>query len=203
MKLQKKTILLGLGGILLGAAIVLGIRFATYHEEKVHYHANFAVYIDGKREEFKNPIYYTDTACSLETEMTPQERAHMHDNVNDVVHVEDYAVTWGQFFDNLGWYVGPNFIAKSDGTIYQSNDTAKLNVLINGEDYTGLGALTNRVIGDKDKVLISYGNESQKDLNSQYKTIASTAGKYNTTQDPASCGGSHETTLSERLKHLF
>lgn len=204
MKIQNRTILVGAGGLLLGAAIILGIRFVTYHEESVHYHANFAVYINGKREEFKSPIYYTETACSSATGITPKERAHMHDNVNDVVHVEDHAVTWGQFFENLGWYVGPSFIAKSDGTIYQENDTAELNILVNGQDYTGLGALTNMVIHDKDRVLVSYGNENQQELKGQYKTIASTAAKYDITPDPASCSGSqHETSMRDRFRHML
>lgn len=203
MKVFSKTVLVGLSGLLLGATVILGIRFLTYHEESIHYHANFAVYINGQREAFKNKIYYTETACTLETEITPMERAHMHDGINDVVHVEDHAVTWGQFFENLGWYVGPDFIQQSDDTLYKADDTSKLNVLINGQDYTGLGALTNMVIHDKDKVLVSYGAENQKDLETQFRTIASTATKYDTAQDPASCSSNHKTTLKDRLKHLL
>src|SRR5512146_2323216 len=138
MKLSNRTLITGLIGILIGALLVLGIRFFTYRADSVHYHANFAVYINGQRENFKNPIYYTETACggSESSEMmTPYERAHMHDKVNDVVHVEDEAVTWGQFFDNLAWPIGPNFIQKSDGTIYAENGANKLNIILNGQDY--------------------------------------------------------------------
>jgi len=76
--------------LLLGAAVVLGIRFATYKVNSVHYHANFALYINGQREEFKGMGYYTEVEmCKLDTTMVPSERAHMHDNVNNVVHVEE------------------------------------------------------------------------------------------------------------------
>src|SRR2546423_588639 len=103
--------------LVLGAAIIVGIRFATYKVDAVHYHANFALYVNGKKEEFKGKQYYTDVeACTPNTTMVPSERAHMHDNVNNVVHVEDHAVTWGQFFANLGWAMGPTFIASTDGT---------------------------------------------------------------------------------------
>ena len=48
------------GCLLLGAAIILGIRFATYQVAAVHYHANFALYINGQHEVFKGPQYYSD-----------------------------------------------------------------------------------------------------------------------------------------------
>src|SRR4051812_3302898 len=92
---------------LLGALIILAIRFATYTPEHVHYHANFAVYINGQREQYKAAKYYTETAvCSANKIATPGERAHMHESINSVIHVHDHAATWGQFFANLGWALG-------------------------------------------------------------------------------------------------
>lgn len=199
---MKKSIKAGLVGIFLGAVIILGVRFFTYRAETVHYHANFAVYINGQREEFKNPLYYSEVAaCGVETEMTPQERAHMHDNVNNVVHVEDHAVTWGQFFENVGWRMGPDFIQKSDGAMYSKNGKSRLSIILNGKDY--MGSISNKVIEDKDRVLISYGDENQSTLDEQFQTVASTAAKYDVESDPASCSGSRTANMRERLKHLF
>lgn len=119
------------GGLLLGVVVLLAIRFVTYNPPSVHYHANFAVYIDGQRELFKGPQYYQEVAaCTLTDSISlPQQRAHMHDNINSVVHVHDHAVTWGQFFENLGWYIGPNFIETADGTLYGENGQNKLILL--------------------------------------------------------------------------
>jgi hypothetical protein len=191
--------------LVLGAAIILGIHFFTYKPDSVHYHANFALYINGQREMFQSPQYYIETAmCSADTVMTPVGRAHMHDNVNNVVHVEDHAVTWGQFFANLGWYMGPTFIASPDGTIYAENAANKLNLVLNGQDYTDLGGVANTVIKDQDKLLVSYGNESKAKLNQQYSVIPSSARHYDATKDPASCSGSHSgTTVHDRLVHMF
>src|SRR6185437_6056638 len=124
-------------GLALGVLVILAIRFFTYKPVQVHYHANFAVYLNGQRQEFKGPQYYQEVAiCSSTNDITiPQQRAHMHDNINSVVHVHDHAVTWGQFFENLGWYVGPNFIETDSGTLYTENDQDKLHILINGQDY--------------------------------------------------------------------
>jgi len=190
--------------LLLGAAVVLGIRFATYKVESVHYHANFALYINGQREELKAASYYTEVeTCTLDTAMVPSERAHMHDNVNNVVHVEDHSATWGQFFTNLGWVMGPTFIASPDGTIYSDNGDNKLNLMLNGQDYTGFGGMQNTVIKDTDKLLVSYGNETTASLKQQYNSIPSTAQKYDTTKDPASCSGNHGTTMHDRFVNMM
>ncbi len=121
---------------------MLGVRFITYKPDSVHYHANFALYINGQREEFNNVRYYAEIAsCILNNEMVPAERAHMHDNVNDVVHVEDHSATWGQFFTNIGWTMGPTAIMAPGDTIYAENDMSKLHLILNGLDYTGFGGL--------------------------------------------------------------
>ncbi len=190
--------------LILGAAVVLGIRFATYKVGSVHYHANFALYVNGQREDFKGIGYYTEVQmCTLNTAMVPSERAHMHDNVNNVVHVEDHSVTWGQFFTNLGWIMGPNFIVSPDGKIYSENSDNKLNLVLNGQDYTNYGGMQNTVIKDTDKLLVSFGNENAASLKQQYGSIPSTAQKYDTTKDPASCSGNHGTTMHDRLINII
>jgi hypothetical protein len=195
---------IGLSCLILGAAIVLGIRFFTYKPNDVHYHANFALYINGQREQFKGIQYYADIEiCTASTDMTPAGRAHMHDEVNNVVHVEDHAVTWGQLFANIGWYMGPTFISSPDGTIYAENGDNKLNVIINGQDYTDIGGVANTVIKDQDKLLVSFGSESGTTLMQQYNAIPSTAHHYDITKDPKSCSGHSSSALHDRLVHLF
>lgn len=191
---------------MLGALIVLGVRLATYTgPQHTHYHANFAVYIDGKREKFADSSYYTEVAaCAVGTNIQPEQRAHMHDNVNSVVHVHDDGVTWGQFFENLGWYVGPDFIQTRDGTLYKASGDNQLHIILNGDDFTGLGPITNQVIGDRDQLLVSFGDANESTLQKQYKSVPSTAKHYDESKDPASCAGvMNNVTLSERLHHLF
>lgn len=190
--------------LLLGAAVVLGIRFATYNPGVVHYHANFALYINGQREQFRGSQYYEEEAmCSAATTVTPADRAHMHDNINDVVHVEDHGVTWGQFFANLGWYMGPNFIGGPGNTLYVENGTSQLHLILNGQDYTGLGGLANTVIKDQDKLLVSFGDINSTTLQQEYHAIPSTAHHYDVTQDPSSCSGHSASSMHDRLAHLF
>lgn len=191
-------------GLLLGALLVLGIRFITYQpEHDTHFHANFAVYIDGEREQFKEPRYYEEVKlCSLHDNMTPQARVHMHNQENGVLHVHHDGVTWGQFFENLGWMVGPDLVRTPEFT-YLADDTSKLNIVLNGDNLTGLSTITNQLIGDRDRLLVSFGNVDKAALDTQYKAVPSSAGEYNTKPDPAGCAGNHETTLGDRFRNLF
>lgn len=193
---------IGITGILIGMLVILGIRFVSYEPPKeVHYHANFAVYVDGKQEQFSNPLLYEEISeCSISTEEKPGERAHLHENIKDVVHVEDSAVTWGNFFQNINWNVSDKYLDTSD-VLLVNNDTKKVTYILNGEEVSNI---TNKVIGDKDRLLVSYGSSTKDELSKQFDTVATTAEKYNITKDPASCSGGHsEDSIKDRLKHLF
>jgi hypothetical protein len=186
---------------ILGVVAVLAIRFFTYNPDKVHYHANFEVYINGQKQDFKDPIYYISVAemCSSDAAKSPADRAHMHSGVNNVVHVEDHAVTWGNFFQNIGWVVDPRLIRTADN-LYLPDDQHKITFILNGQQVDGA---MRQVIGDEDKLLIDYSDSSAGSVKKEYSTIPSTAKKYDHAPDPKSCSGSKPTTVSERLKHLF
>ena len=199
-----KTVVFGLG-IFLGVLLLAAYRVATYEEKHTHYHANFALYINGKREEFKAPKYYQEVAvCKSGHEVSnPQERAHMHDNKNSLVHVHDHAVTWGQFFDNLGWIIGPDFIVDDNGNMYKADETNEVNIMIDGQDYTNLTTISNMVVKDTSKLLISYGPSDSAELDREFKTIPSTAKEANVSSDPATCASREALPFSEKLKHAF
>ena len=204
MKFNKQTLAAAVAGLLLGALVILGTRFITYSPEKgVHYHANFAMYLNGQREEFKDIFYYIGAeSCTGESEhaTNPYARAHMHDMVGDVIHVEDEAVTWGQFFQNIGWIVDSKVIRTPD-QIFLADSQNKLTFMLNGE---ATDKVINSVIGDKDRLLVDFGSTDNQTLQKEFASIASTAEKYNGMKDGGSCGGaSQETSWKDRLKHMF
>jgi hypothetical protein len=203
--LLKSTWALLLLGAIIGMLVVFAIRFATYNVPQTHYHANFAVYLNGQREEFKGPQFYQEVAaCTVHGTIQPAQRAHMHDDINSVVHVHDDAVTWQQFFNNIGWTLGPNFIQTDNGTTYTEDNTNKLNVMLNSQNLTDLTNIANQTIKDEDRLLISFGDINAATLQQEYKSVPATAHHYDITPDPASCAGqmSH-VTISDRLHHLF
>lgn len=192
-------------GLLAGVLILLIIRFFMYGPQRVHYHANFAAYINGTRQTFNDPTYYEDvSACAADSAgiTAPQERAHMHSNVNDVIHVHDHAVTWGAFFTNIGWYVSDSFL-KTRTNLYVADDTNKVNVILNGQDYTGVMSIANTVIKDQDKLLVSYGNIDSTTLQHEYNAIQNNALTHDKGKDPSTCSSGAPVTLSQRLHHLF
>jgi hypothetical protein len=199
--LTKTALSSALIGLLVGILILLIIRFFTYNPPRVHYHANFAVFINGQQEQFKDNFYYEEegAACTAEGNMTPHDRAHMHDHEVGLIHVHDSAVTWGQFFQNIGWDVNPFFV-KTPTQVMLADDTHKVTFLVNGQTVPNV---ENQVIGDRDKLLVDYGDETTSDLQKESKQIPSTAAKEDTTQDPASCSGSTPITTHDRLTHLF
>jgi hypothetical protein len=192
-------------GFIMATLIVFGIRFGTYSVPHTHYHANFALYINGQREEFKAAHYYEEVAaCTLHGTIQPAQRAHMHDEINDVVHVHDDAVTWQQFFNNIGWSLGPNFIQDDTRSLHVADDTNKLNIILNGQNLTDLTSMANEVIKDEDRLLISFGDIDDKTLDKEFKSVPATAHHYDITPDPASCAGQMENpSVSERFKHLL
>lgn len=181
----KAVIMLVALGFLGGFLWLAGMRFLLVKTPETHYHANFGVYINNVREEFKEFTYYEEVAaCTSEYSNNPKGRVHMHDEVNDVIHVHDKRVTYGNFFQNIGWSVGDEYISTLD-KIYQTDDNNKVTYMVNGETVDNIA---NRVIGNMDKLLVSYG-PTDSNFMQQAESIASSAVEVNKYQDPATCGG--------------
>ena len=187
-------------GLLAGFLWLVALRFFLVKVPETHYHANFAVYIDGTREEFKDFTYYEEiAACSSDYADNPKGRTHMHNQVNDVIHVHDKRVTYGNFFQNIGWSVGQGYIVTRDGKVLQSGNGKDVKFIINGQEVSNI---MNRVIVSEDRLLVSYG-DATTDFDTQFNTVASTAAEVNGKQDPASCSGlngAQHASFKERLK---
>lgn len=186
MGLDRMTAVVLLIGFIGGFLWLAGIRFFAAQPEEVHYHANFAVYINGEREEFSLPTYYEEVAaCTTAYANNPKGRTHMHDRINDVIHVHDARVTYGNFFQVLGWGIGKNYLATSE-KVYLPDANNKLTFILNGEE---IDSITNKVIGNLDKLLVSFGDDSDEQLKAQYDAISNSAEEKNKYQDPSSCSG--------------
>lgn len=205
IKINRRNLLVSGIGLITGVILILGLRFFTYQPEKgVHYHANFAVYLNGQRQEFKDIFYYIDvsgTCTTQDQKISPRERAHLHDSVNDVVHVEDEVVTWGHFFQNIGWVIDPKVI-RTPEQFLMADENNKVTFILNGQK---LDNIINKVIADSDKLLVDYGSTNDQALQQEFGSIASTASKYNGTNDSGSCGSTKhdENSWKDRMKHLL
>ena len=198
---KKAVLIVAFAGFFLGALWVFALRVALYSHEGVHYHANFGLFVNGKQDDFNNFTFYEEVqACRPENAADPHSRAHMHQPNNHTVHVHDAAVTWGDFFASLGYGLSDKALTTTDGVFVSGQDGKNLHFILNGETET---AMAEKVINDKDVLLVSYGNEDATALQTQYKKIPQDAAQVDAGTDPASCGGAEAETFSSRLKHAL
>lgn len=133
-------------GIYLLILLVAGLAIfgkKIFPEPKVHYHAGFVVFKDGKKLNFSDNKYMNFRPCTKDDkdvgEEDPQlEKAHMHDNVGDVVHVEENGSKWKDLFTN----------------IYYPIDYSKVTAYINGQKVSDFA---NQPIHPYDSAVIFIG----------------------------------------------
>lgn len=194
---RKRLLLMMAISFVLGALWLLTVRFAAYNDGGTHYHANFALYINGQREQFDNFSFYEEVqSCNGDQINNPKTRVHMHDMINHVVHVHDPAATWGHLFANLGFVLG-NDLIETDHGLFKAGSGAKLTFVLNGKE---TGSIANETIRSEDVLLINYGNEDTATINSRYEGITKDAAQYNQSNDPSACTGGQPLGFRERLE---
>lgn len=195
-KITPREIILVLVIFISGALTYGLVRFILIEKNDTHYHANFALYINGNKEEFNSFTYYEEVAaCSRDLENNPKSRVHMHDNVNNIIHVHDKAVTWGDFFNNLGFTMADNLLVTPKGT-YQTSDVNKFTYILNGEK---INSIADKVINSEDSMLISYGQDDFAVNQKRYDYITKDANEYNKKSDPSTCAGGGVESFKDRL----
>ena len=195
--------LVALAGVVIGVVALGAARFALVPiPHPPHFHANFAVFVDGARLDLSGDRFMEDVAaCAVGEQVLPRNRVHLHANDADVVHVHHEGVTWGHLFENLGMGLGESYLALADGRVLAEGEGRTLKFLMNDRPQF---SIHGELIRSGDRVLVSYGTETEEEVaRTQLPAVASNAEEFNTQADPASCSGSHEATFSERLRHAF
>jgi hypothetical protein len=194
-----KPINLMLAGLFIGAFTILGLRVLLAKDHATHYHANFALYINGERDKFENFTFYEEVqSCSSEDHSNPKHRVHMHNRENDTVHVHDDGVTWGHFFANLGYGLLNDAVKNDDGVFVDGAEGKKLTFILNGE---AVDSVANRPIASEDVLLVDYGDGSE--VQSRFDGISKSAGEHNHKPDPASCSGAAGLSFGDRIKQAL
>ncbi len=154
-------------------ALFIGIgfflRLANNKKEEVHYHAGFMVYIDGKKERFSDMRYMDIESCSEQpNNKNPQlEKAHLHDNIGDVVHVEEENAVWEDLFKNIN---------------YSFPDDKKVFAYVNNKDNIVNDILSYPIKPD-DSIIIIIGKNDNNNLEFVSKEHIEEAGR-----NSESCG---------------
>jgi hypothetical protein len=165
-----------------------------------HFHANFAMHINGERVDFSAVEYSEDIAgCSITGEITPKDRVHLHENNQDTIHIHASGVSWGHFFANNNFSFWENYISLDSGEMFQNNNIAKIQYVLNGKIKNNP---FNRAIWSKDRLLINYGTQTEIELLELYETVSDNAGEYNAKYDPGSCWGTNENWILVILREF-
>jgi len=201
---MQKTLLWAIGGFVVGVFALAAIRLvAGGHEEPVHYHANFAVFVDGERLDLSDDRFMQDVAaCSGDpTNIPPVERVHLHNNDHDVVHVHHGGATWGHLMANLRMVLGDRLLVTRDGDLLLEDGERSMKFVLNGRAEI---SVYNHLIRPGDRLLISFGPESDRDvLDTQFPQVLANAPEYDAMDDPAGCGGAAHAGFWTRLRQAF
>lgn len=208
MSFNRRLILALLSGFVLGVVWLVAVRFVSFIDSRVHHHANFALYINGQRDEFKSPTFYEETAACSADEIGPRTRVHLHDQKPSVVHVHDEGATWGHLFANLGYSLS-NKSVQTDTGVFVDDDGSELIFILNGQK---VESIANETIRSEDALVISYTSAEyeQSDLTvvqapkdfamDKYTELQKDAAEYNRKNDPSACSGTKPLTFGERLR---
>lgn len=193
-----------------GAGIVTGIiALAAFRlafaapEPPIHYHANFAIFVEGERLDLSGDRHMQDVAaCAGDVrDVPPPSRVHLHNNDPDVVHVHHAGATWGHLLANLRFVLGDRVLVTSDEDVLVAGGGRTLKFILNGRPEM---SVYNRTIRPRDRLLISFGSDSEQEvMASEFPLVASTAARFDEVRDPSGCGGPEEPTLGERIRHAF
>jgi hypothetical protein len=187
-----------IGGAILGFLIIGLVRFSVSANDETHYHADMVVYINNEKQEFKGPQYYQEVAACDE-HASPLGRVHLHDENPALVHVHDKVVTWADLFNNLGWSLNNSMIFDGKNA-YINGQGGELSFVLNGKQTR---SLANEVIGDQDRLLVSYGAEDAAELQKEFEQVPSDAKQADTTADPAACQGPERQDVWTKLHQAF
>lgn len=197
MSFNRRLVLALVGGFVLGTLWLVAARFVTFKDTRVHYHANFVLYVNGERDKFESPTFYEETTACSADEIGPKARVHLHDQKPEAVHVHDEGATWGHLFANLGYGLSAKALQTDEGVFVAGEQGKDLTFILNGQKVENVA---NEVIRSEDVLLVSYGKDDSQTINSRYDGIVKDAAEYNTKSDPSSCSGSKPITFTERLK---
>lgn len=126
-------------------------------ETKFPKKASFSIYTNGTLRTFSSSMYHNLSETVYISAENPNQV---------VVNVE--GVTWGDFFSTLPFSLTEDCLVTGAKQTFCNSSRGTLKFYINGEQVEGA---LNKVINDGDKLLVSFGNESEVTINSQINNI--------------------------------
>lgn len=174
-KIAKKLLFLGL---IVAAVVIAGNILLEKDSPEIgvvgdlHHHADFALYINGERYDLAQEKYMSTENKSL------SNFAHFHDLNGNVIHKHASGITLGFFMETLGMKLNESCLVLDDGTSYCNEGNKELKMYVDGERND---AFAEYDILDEDRILLSYGDEPEEELQKQMDLVSAEACIYSLT----------------------
>ncbi len=127
------------------------------HQAPVSYEAGFAIFTHGTFRVFTAAMYHNRSS----------DVYLAADNPN-VIHIKKSGTTWDDFFKTLPFTLTKECLTTGTKETFCTNNTAALQFYLNGkQDQHAL----DKQINAGDQLLVSYGNESKKQIERQLQQI--------------------------------
>lgn len=127
--------------------------------QDVHWHADFALVIEGEMFDFSDAEYVSDVDEEI------HEYLHIHPERYSVVHVHREASTWREFFGTFGWTLSDTYLEFEDGTRIENDGENTWKFFVNGVRVDSVMFLD---ISDLQRTLIVYGPETPEEALEMY-----------------------------------
>lgn len=135
-------------------------------EEAYHAHFDLSVVLDG------TPIDFTQDKYQSSEENELDEAIHMHDGNGKVVHLHKKGATLEQFFNSLKIKFTKECLNLDTGANYCNGTSKTLKMFVSGQENTDF---EKYVPQDLDRILITYGAQTESQIKSQIDGVSDDA----------------------------
>lgn len=152
--------------VLLLAVLLLSCEKSEPLLGDVHEHADFKVYLNGTAFDFAQDKYMSTEDRKL------SNFTHLHDGDGDIIHKHMTTITLADFFQSLGMRFDEECFMTDDLVQYCNDGVNTLKFYVNGNENDELG---DYEISDLDEILISYGDETEEEIQAQLESVSDKA----------------------------
>jgi hypothetical protein len=131
-----------------------------------HSHVDFKVYILGNQINFNLPKY-----------QVMEDLTHVENNDGDLIHTHATGITLGYFFKSLGFKLTDKCFILDTGNKYCDLGDATLKVYLKSPQsgWETLYDHSDYILQDRDKILVSYGVDSEDKIKTQLDSVTDKA----------------------------
>lgn len=129
----------------------------TSSQSQVNYQASFAIFTNGVFRVFTAPMYHN---------LSPE--VYIEAKNPNIIQVKKAGITWNDFFKTLPMALSRECLTTGTKEQFCNSSTQTLKFYINGQK---VADFLNRQINAGDKALISFGSETENQIQEQLKRI--------------------------------